>query len=146
MLFDDPVNTSSELWKTCIHEAAHAVVRRKLGFTITLVWVEGPGRGWVNFDLSRRLDKRWTPRERDLYWAVGTLAGPDAHERLQWFFAPKGCEGDRARVDQIVSRGLVTYAEVEANTKREVSRGWGTIKREARSLYLDAIRRGIEPN
>lgn len=127
---DPPVGTSSGRYKTCLHEAAHAVVAESLGWQVTAIRVFDDGGG----EVSARCPRSAGEIGHALQYATWLLAGPVASLRVAWFL-PAGCDWDDHQARKALRRARGSCGDTKAHARRLVGRHWGRIQREARTLY-----------
>lgn len=128
---DPPVDTSSQRYKTCLHEGTHAVVAEVLGWRVTEITIDDEGDGGVVSARYRGRDQV----EHDVQYATWLLAGPVGSLRVAWFM-PAGCGWDDRQARKALRGTGVGYGQVKSDAKALVGRHWGRIRAEARTLYL----------
>ena len=142
------IDRGSDLWKTCVHEAGHVIIREKYGFVVTKITIKGPNRGWVDFDAPRRLMHKGDFKSKEVwrYHGVACLAGFAAAEKLQWFFPPGGCETDEERAEYAAEMGGVSVSTIRRVARSDISRNWKHVQAQAEKIYQGAIASGIKKN
>jgi hypothetical protein len=123
------VDTSSTRYKTCLHEAAHAVIAEHLGWRVTNIRIDADGGGVVHARY-RGSDEA----KHAVQYATWLLAGPAASLRVAWFM-PAGCDWDDHHARKALRRARTSYSDTKSHARSLVGRHWGRIQREARTLY-----------
>jgi hypothetical protein len=126
---DPPVDTTSLRYHICLHEKAHAIAARELGWRNIRVEAHDTW-GWMQGDEPNGL----SPDESALQHAVVALAGPVASLRVSWFM-PSGCSWDQKHARKVLRGTRVRHDDAKSLAKKLVGRKWGQIQREARDLY-----------
>jgi hypothetical protein len=126
------IDTGSRRWTVAVHEAAHVVVARRLGWRVRSAQVFADGSGYTD-DVAPAGGEATTVAVQN---AVIALAGPCASARQRWFL-PAGCGHDERDARRALRGTGVSYNQARTQARRLVDRHWRDIDKVARRLYHD---------
>ncbi len=129
-----PVDRGTELWRTCLHEAAHHEVAKAFGWRTSRPRIHSAGRGHTPSSLpGGAVEFSPATAHRIVEKAVIDLAGPVAE--AQYKTSPPGCSGDyRSAKDALRGTGT-SFARARSLAATHVRRRWVAIHRLADDLY-----------
>ncbi|MFC5992918.1 hypothetical protein ACFQE5_01685 [Pseudonocardia hispaniensis] len=127
------IDKSSRRWTVAMHEAAHVVAARQLGWTVRYARIIRDGDEGVMDDAPPHgRDKREVAVES----AVISLAGICASARQHWFL-PYGCGHDQRDARKALRGTGMSLGDAKYEARRLVNKHWREIERVARQLYRD---------
>lgn len=135
------IDRSSRRWLVAMHEAAHAIASRELGWSVSKMVINASGGGGYMVPHAPRGSRLFGGHTDDearhlaIDSAVISLAGPAMNARMSWLFLPAGCQFDKADARQCLRRTGVTYAQAWARADSLVGRRRAPITRLAERLY-----------
>lgn len=125
------IDRGSRRWTVAVHEAAHVVAARRLGWQVVYARITDDC-GDMDDAAPPGLDRVRAAVES----AVISLAGTCASARMRWFL-PDGCQHDQRDARTVLRGTEVSYREALARARVLVAEAWGDIQCVARRLYRD---------
>ncbi len=130
------IDKSSRRWTVAVHEAAHVVVARRLGWRVLHATITGPA-GREGGQMTDAPPAGWGRRDRVRVAedsAVISLAGTAASARQRWWL-PSGCQHDQRDARRMLRETDLSYSDAYRTARQHINQRWGEIERVARHLY-----------
>jgi hypothetical protein len=130
------IDKGSRRWTVAVHEAAHVVVARRLGWRVLHAAITGPV-GREGGEMADAPPAGWGRRDRVRVAedsAVISLAGTAASARQRWLL-PSGCQHDQCDARRLLRETDLSYGEAYRAARHHIGKHWGEIERVACHLY-----------